>query len=151
MNLRHAEVDYIKLRHGRQSWIEKSAHISVTAKALTAEFVMAGLSRLKDGVASARHSRLKDGVASARHSRLKDGVASARLCPACAAEAASARRRPGHHDCGSNQPDFARSAACFTFSGSAAIFTPARSVCSSITTRESRPSQPRLQASLMSA
>jgi hypothetical protein len=50
-----------------------------------------------------------------------------------------------------HQPDFARSAACFTDSGSAAIFTPARSCSSSITERESRPSQPRLHASLISA
>ena len=50
-----------------------------------------------------------------------------------------------------HQPDFARSAACFTRSGSAAILTPARSCWSSITERESRPSQPRLHASVISA
>ena len=41
--------------------------------------------------------------------------------------------------------------ASFIRSGSTAISTPARSCCSSITTRESRPSQPRAIASVISA
>ena len=66
------------------------------------------------------------------------------------------RRRPrAHLGHGRDQivphvPDLARSAACFTRSGSAAMVTPARSCSSTITMRESRPSQPRLQASIIS-
>src|SRR5262249_40693885 len=50
-----------------------------------------------------------------------------------------------------DQPDVGRAAACLPRSGSAASLTPARSCASSITMRESRPPQPRLHASLISA
>jgi len=43
------------------------------------------------------------GFVMAGHSRSKNGVASARLCPACGAEAPSARRRPGHPRLGRHQ------------------------------------------------